>query len=139
MLKKDLKKFHKNCIKGLFRNRNNKNSKIIYGSFGLKSLENGLINARHIEATRRILSRKLKKIAKIWIRIKPLQFVTSKAGDKRMGKGKGAPLIKIFKVRCGLVLFEIEGSNSKINLALLKKAKKKLPFKIKIVSLNNNF
>ena len=65
MLKKFYKKFQKNCIRGLFRNRNNKNSKIIYGSFGLKSLENGLINAKHLEATRRILSKNLKKIAKI--------------------------------------------------------------------------
>lgn len=121
-------------MRGLFRNRNNKNSKIIYGSFGLKSLENGLVSFKHIESARRVLSKKLKKIAKIWIRINPQSSVTSKTGDRRMGKGKGDIISRIFKVRSGMVIFEIEGTSSKIIIDLLKKAKKKFPVKMKIIT-----
>lgn len=132
MLKKDLKKFYKNLMRGLFRNCNNKNLKIIYGSFGLKSLENGLISVKYIEFVRRILFRRLKKIVKIWIRIKLLNYVILKIGDRCMGKGKGVFLIKIFKICCGMILFEVEGIVLKIIIDLLKKVKKKLLIKMKV-------
>lgn len=135
ILQKDRKKFQKKSIKGLFRNRNNKCTKVMFGSFGLRSLENGYITSKILESTRRILSKKLKKIAKIWIRIKPNIFITSKTGDRRMGKGKGTPLLKIFKVSCGMVLFEVEGLNSQIICELLKKAKKKLPLKMRLLKI----
>ena len=51
-----------------------------------------------------------------------------------MGKGKGDPVTKIFKVRCGTILFEVEGVNTKTILDLLNKAKKKLPIKMKTIS-----
>jgi large subunit ribosomal protein L16 len=125
-------------MKGLYRNRNNKNSKIVYGSFGLKSLENGLISIKHLESARKVLSRRLKKIAKIWIRIKPMVPITAKVGDKRMGKGKGEVISRVFKIRCGMILFEVEGTNSQTIVELLKKSGKKIPIKLKIVILNNN-
>ena len=53
-----------------------------------------------------------------------------------MGKGKGVPVLKIFKIRCGMLLFEIEGLKTKIIINLLKTAKKKLPIKTKVVLIN---
>lgn len=133
MLKLKYNRYQKNPMRGLYRNRNNKNSKVVYGSFGLKSLENGFISFKHLESARKVLSRRLKKIARVWIRINPTLPATCKVGDKRMGKGKGEVISRIFKVRCGMVLFEVEGSNSQAIVELLKKAKKKIPVKMKVV------
>jgi ribosomal protein L16/L10AE len=51
-----------------------------------------------------------------------------------MGKGKGEVISRIFKVRCGMVLFEVEGNNSQAIVDLLKKAKKKIPVKMRVVA-----
>jgi len=138
LLKLKYIKHQKNPIKGLYKSRNNKNSKIVFGTIGLKSLENGYVSFKHLESTRRVLSRHLKKIAKIWIRINPKIPVTLKLGDKRMGKGKGDPVTEIFKVHVGMILFEIEGNNYQVIEELLKKAQKKLPVKTKVILINNS-
>ena len=133
MLKLKYNRYQKRPMKGLYRNRNNKSSKIVYGKYGLKSLENGFISFKHLESARKVLSRRLKKIAKIWIRIKPIIPVTAKVGDKRMGKGKGDVITHIFKVRSGMVLFEVEGNNNRAILDLLNKSSKKIPVKMKVI------
>ena len=51
-----------------------------------------------------------------------------------MGKGKGDIISRIFKVRSGMIIFEVEGISSKIIIDLLKKAKKKFPVKMKIIT-----
>lgn len=133
MLKLKYNRYQKRPIKGLYRNRNNKSCKIVYGKFGLKSLENGFISFKHLESARKVLSRRLKKIAKVWIRINPMVPVTAKVGDKRMGKGKGEVISRVFKVRSGMVLFEVEGNNNQAIIDLLNKASKKIPVKMKVV------
>ena len=133
MLKLKYNRYQKRPIKGLYRNRNNKSCKIVYGKFGLKSLENGFISFKHLESARKVLSRRLKKIAKVWIRINPMVPVTAKVGDKRMGKGKGEVISRVFKVRSGMVLFEVEGNNNQAIIDLLNKAGKKIPVKMKVV------
>lgn len=135
LLKLKYKKHQKVPIKGLYKNRSAKSSQIVYGNVGLISLENGFVTFKHLESTRRVLSKRLKKLAKIWIRIDPKIPKTVKLGDKRMGKGKGEVISQIFKVHSGVVLFELEGVNSNLNVELLKKAKKKLPVRTKIVLL----
>ena len=61
--------------------------------------------------------------------------VTAKVGDKRMGKGKGDVIANVFKVRSGFILFEVEGHNKKTIIEVLSLAKKKLPIKMKVVSI----
>ena len=135
LLKLKYKKRQKKPMKGMYRNRNSNISKIIYGNFGIKCLENSLIEFKHLEATRKFLSKRLKKIAKIWIRINPKYPVSQKMGDKRMGKGKGIPVTFIFKVRAGSVLLEIE-PNQFIEtyriINFINNAIKKLPMKAKV-------
>ena len=50
-----------------------------------------------------------------------------------MGKGKGIPVTKVFKVVKGTVVVEIESFFLNSVLILLRRAKKKLPIKLKIV------
>ena len=128
-----LKKLQKKPYKKKKISINNKLKNSLCGTYYIKALENGNITFKQLEAMRKVLSKDLKKISKIWIRIKPKMPITLKLGDKRMGKGKGDILNNIFKVYAGSVLFEIEGFNKKKIIILLKVAKKKLPIKTKLL------
>ncbi len=64
---------------------------VAFGDFGLKTLEDGWITAREIEASRIAITRFVKRGGKIWVRLFPDKPITKKAAETRMGKGKGAP------------------------------------------------
>ena len=63
---------------------------VAFGTYGLKAIEPGWITARQIEASRIVISRVVRKIGKMWIRIFPDKPVTARPAETRMGKGKGA-------------------------------------------------
>ena len=112
------------------------NTDIKFGSFGLQSLEGSHITANQIEATRRIITRKLKRLGRVWIRIFPHIPVTSKPTEVRMGKGKGAVSHFIAPVKPGTILFEIDGVPANIAKIALLTASKKLPIKCQFVNRN---
>jgi large subunit ribosomal protein L16 len=64
-------------------------NKVSFGEFGLKAIGRGRITARQIEAARRALTRKVKRGAKVWIRIFPDKPITKKPLEVRQGKGIG--------------------------------------------------
>ena len=82
---------------------------VAFGSYGLKAMEAGWITSRQIEACRVAISRVVRKIGKMWIRIFPDKPVTKKPAETRMGKGKGTPEYWVAVVKPGRILFEIEG------------------------------
>ena len=104
-----------------------------FGSYGLKTLGGGQISSRQIEAVRRVITRKLKRTGKLWIRIFPNIPVTKKPVSVRMGKGKGAVDHWVAVVKPGAVLFEINGLNKEMAYKVLKLASYKLPIKTKIL------
>ena len=88
MLRPKQTKFRKQR-KGKIRGLETRSNTIIFGEYGLKVLECGRISARQIEATRRAITRKVKRRGKLWIRMFPSVPVTAKPVEVRMGKGKG--------------------------------------------------
>ena len=50
-----------------------------FGEFGLKSLTCGWLTARQIEAARKTISHKTKRVGKLWIRVFPDKPYTKKA------------------------------------------------------------
>lgn len=60
------------------------------GSIGLKATESGVVTATILEAIRRAISRRIKKIGKMLIFIHPNVSLTKKAVGVRMGKGSGS-------------------------------------------------
>jgi large subunit ribosomal protein L16 len=89
-----------------------------FGSHGLKALEPNRVTAREIEAARRALTREMKRIGKVWIRVFPDVPVSKKPIEVRMGSGKGAPEFWVCRVKPGRILFEIDG----VDLATAKEA-----------------
>lgn len=100
-----------------------------FGKFGLVAQETGLLSARHIESTRQVINRYLKRKGKIWIRVFPDFPMTAKPTEVRMGKGKGAVQYWFCRVRKGKMLFEVDGSSDYTIRKAFSAAKKKLPLK----------
>lgn len=119
--------------KGKIRGKAHRGSNLDFGDFGLASLEHGKITARQIESSRVTISRHVKKIGKMFIRIFPDKPISKKPAETRMGKGKGAPEYWVAVVKPGRILFEMEGVSSDIARRALTLASHKLPIRTKIV------
>mgnify|MGYP001184492033 FL=1 len=103
------------------------------GSYGLKAKESGRITARQIEATRRAITRKMKRKGRVWIKIFPSVPITSKPVEVRMGKGKGNVNYWVSPVRQGQILYEVGGVTQEIGLQALRAGANKLPVLTKII------
>lgn len=120
-----------------FKGRNDgmatRGNKVSFGDFGIKSCENGLLNARQIEAARVALSRHIKRGGKIWIRIFPDKPITKKPLEVRQGSGKGNVEYWAAKVQAGTMLLEIGGVDEATAREALKLAGSKLPLKTQFI------
>ncbi|QDH14802.1 50S ribosomal protein L16 [Oecophyllibacter saccharovorans] len=104
-----------------------------FGAYGLKALEPERITARQIEASRRAITRAMKRAGRVWIRIFPDLPVSTKPAEVRMGSGKGNPEYWAARVKPGRILFEIEGVPPDVARLALSLAAAKLPIKTKFV------
>jgi large subunit ribosomal protein L16 len=106
---------------------------VSFGSYGLKAIESSWVTARQIEASRIVISRVVKKIGKMWIRIFPDKPVTARPAETRMGKGKGGLDHWVAVVKPGRIMFEIDGVSLEEAQRAFRDASHKLPMKTKIV------
>jgi large subunit ribosomal protein L16 len=109
-------------------------NKVSFGEFGLKAVERGRITARQIEAARRALTRKVKRGAKIWIRIFPDKPITKKPLEVRQGKGKGNVEYWVAQVQPGRMIYEMEGVPEELAREAFELAAAKLPLKTTFVA-----
>lgn len=108
-------------------------SSLNFGEFGLQALEPAWITSRQIEASRRAMTRYIRRGGKIWIRIFPDKPVTMRPAETRMGSGKGSPEFWVAVIKPGRVLFEITGVTEEIAREAMRLAAFKLPIKTKFV------
>ncbi len=123
------RKAFKGKIKGVAKG----GSSLTFGSYGLKALEPERVTARQIEATRRAVTRHMKRQGKVWIRVFPDLPVSAKPIEVRMGKGKGSIDRWVARVAPGRILFEIDGVSEDVAMEALRLGAAKLPVKTKIV------
>ena len=104
-----------------------------FGTYGLKALEPERITARQIEAARRAITRHIRRIGRVWIRIFPDVPVSTKPAEVRMGSGKGAPEYWICRVKPGRIMFELDGVPHDIAREAFELAAAKLPVATRFV------
>ncbi|HGG60200.1 MAG TPA: 50S ribosomal protein L16 [Gammaproteobacteria bacterium] len=124
------RKQHKGRNRGLAQNGN----KVSFGEYGLKATGRGRITARQIEAARRAMTRRVKRVGKIWIRIFPDVPVTKKPLEVRMGKGKGNVEYWVAKIQPGKMLYEMEGVDEETARDAFRLAAAKLPVPTQFVT-----
>jgi large subunit ribosomal protein L16 len=105
-----------------------------FGAYGLKATEPGRVTARQIEAARRAVTRHLKRVGRVWIRVFPDVPVSRKPAEVRMGSGKGTPEYWVCRVHPGRIMFEIDGVPQAIAEEAFELAAAKLSVKSKFVS-----
>lgn len=120
--------------RGTLKGRSKGAQTVFFGEYGLKAVEPVWMTAQQIEAMRVTISRKLKKVGKLFLRVFPNKPVTKKPAETRMGKGKGSPELWVAVVKRGRVVVEIEGLPEDESKKVLKLASQKLPMKTKFVS-----
>ncbi len=124
---------HRKTFKGKIKGDAKRGSQLSAGSFGLKTLEEGWITDRQIEAARVALTRHLKREGQVWINIFPDKPITKKPAEVRMGKGKGNPELWVAVVKPGRIMFEAEGVPLDTTREAMRLAAGKLPVKTKFV------
>lgn len=124
------RKMHRGRLKGIATKANT----IVFGDFGIQALEPIWLTSRQIEATRRSITRYVRRTGKIWIRVFPDKPITERAAESRMGSGKGTVSYWVATIKPGHILFEITGLEREAAFKVLKTASYKLPIKTKIVT-----
>jgi len=124
------RKAHKGRIHGTAKGATTLN----FGSYGLKSVEPARVSARQIEAARRAITRHMRRVGKLWIRVFPDVPISQKPAEVRQGKGKGTPEWWGARVKPGRIIFELDGVPREVAEEAFRLAAAKLPVKTKFVS-----
>ena len=120
--------------KGRNRGLAQRGNKVSFGEFGLKCLDRGQLTSRQIEAARRVVTRRVKRVGKLWIRVFPDKPITTKPLEVRQGKGKGNVEYWVAWVQPGSMLYEIEGISEDLAREALELAAAKLPVRTVFVT-----
>ena len=104
-----------------------------FGDFGLQAMESGWVTARQIEAARMAITRHVRRIGRLHIRIFPDKPISKKPLETRMGKGKGAPEEWVAVVKAGRVMYEIDGVTEDAAREAFRLAAHKLSIKTRFV------
>jgi large subunit ribosomal protein L16 len=120
--------------KGNNRGVSYRGSDVSFGDFGMQCLEPGRLTARQIEAARMAITRHVKRVGKLWIRIFPHRPVTKKPLEVRMGGGKGGVEEWAADVLPGRVMYELQGVDEKTAREAFRLAGHKLPVAFKFIT-----
>ena len=123
---------HRKVQRGKVKGNATRANNIDFGQIALVALEPVWLQARHIEAARVAINRKLERKGNVWLRVFPDKPITKKPSEVRMGKGKGAPEFWAANIKPDVILFEVGGIDIKLAEQALKLAADKLPIKTKI-------
>ena len=124
---------YRKAHKGRIHGNSKGGTALNFGKFGLKALEPERITARQIEAARRAITRHIRRVGRVWIRIFPDVPVSTKPAEVRMGSGKGSPEYWIARVKPGRIMFELDGVEREVAREAFALAAAKLPVATKFI------
>ena len=124
-----MRKPHRPDVRGVAARGNS----IAFGKYAMQATTGGWVSAQQIEASRRVISRFVKRGGKTWIRIFPHRPITSKGTQATMGGGKGVPDYYVAVVKPGTILFEMDGVTEKQAREAMHLAGYKMPVKTKVI------
>jgi large subunit ribosomal protein L16 len=133
MLQPKRTKFRK-MMKGRMRGEAKGGSDVSFGDFGLQATQPGYLTSRQIEAARIAITRTVRRMGKLYIRVFPDKPITKKPAETRMGKGKGGNEGYVAVIRPGRVMFELEGVDEALARKAFTNAHHKLPLNTQVIS-----
>ena len=124
---------HRKSQRGRIKGSASRGNKVVFGDFGLQTLEGGWIKAQTIEAGRIAAQQYIRGEGRLYIRIFPHKSITSTPLETRMGKGKGEPEHWVATVKPATILFELGGVTEEQAKVCFSRLAHKLPVKTRMV------
>ncbi len=100
---------HRKIQRGRIKGEATRGNDVVFGDFGLQTIEGGWVSAATLEAGRIAAQQYLRTEGRLYIRVFPHKSVTSIPLETRMGKGKGEPEFWAAVVKPGTIMYEISG------------------------------
>ena len=122
--------------RGRLKGKATRGNTLAYGDFGLVAAEPAWITSNQIEAARIAMTRYIRRVGKVWIKIFPDKPITEKPAETRMGSGKGSPEYWVAVVKPGRIMFEMNGVSEEVAREAMRLAGHKLPIKTKFIARN---
>ncbi len=124
---------HRKSQRGRIKGNATRGNRVVFGEFGLQTLEGGWISAQTIEAGRIAAQQYIRGEGRLYIRIFPHKSVTSIPLETRMGKGKGEPDFWAAVVKPGTVLYELSGVSEEQAKVCFARLAHKMPVRVRFV------
>ena len=124
---------HRKIQRGRIRGEATRGNDVVFGDYGLQTLQGGWISAATIEAGRIAAQQYLRSEGKLYIRMFPHKSITSIPLETRMGKGKGEPEYWAAVVKPGTVMYEITGVPEETAKMCFNRLAHKMPVKCRFV------
>ena len=124
---------HRKSQRGRIKGNASRGNKVVFGDFGLQTLEGGWSKAQTIEAGRIAAQQYIRGEGRLYIRIFPHKSITSTPLETRMGKGKGEPEHWVATVKPATILFELGGVTEEQAKVCFSRLAHKLPVKTRMV------
>ena len=124
---------HRKSQRGRIKGEASRGNRVVFGEFGLQTVQGGWISAATIEAGRIAAQQYLRTEGRLYIRIFPHKSITSIPLETRMGKGKGEPDYWAAVVRPGTVLYEISGVSEEAARMCFTRLAHKMPVRVRFL------
>lgn len=124
---------HRKSQRGRIKGNATRGNKVVFGDFGLQSLDGGWIKAQTIEAGRIAAQQYIRGEGRLYVRLFPHRSITSTPLETRMGKGKGEPEAWVATVRPGTILYELGGVTEAQAKVCFARLAHKMPVKVRLV------
>ena len=124
---------HRKSQRGRIKGSASRGNKVVFGDFGLQTLEGGWIKAQTIEAGRIAAQQYIRGEGRLYIRIFPHKSITSTPLETRLGKGKGEPEHWVATVQPATIMFELGGVTEEQAKVCFSRLAHKLPVKTRMI------
>ncbi len=124
---------HRKSQRGRIKGNASRGNRVVFGDYGLQTMQGGWISAATIEAGRIAAQQYLREVGHLYVRIFPHKPITSIPLETRMGKGKGEPEYWAAVVHPGTVLFEISGVAEDAARLCFQRLAHKMPVRVRFI------
>ena len=127
---------HRKSQRGRIKGSATRGNRVVFGDFGLQSLQGGWLKAQTIEAGRVAAQQYVRGEGRLYVRIFPHKSITSTPLETRMGKGKGEPEHWVATIKRGTILYELGGVTEEQARVCFARLAHKMPVKVRLVRRN---
>jgi large subunit ribosomal protein L16 len=124
---------HRKSQRGRIKGEATRGNRVVFGDFGLQTVQGGWIRATTIEAGRIAAQQYIRGEGRLYVRVFPHKSITARPLETRMGKGKGEPAAWVAVVREGTILYELGGVTEEQAKVCFARLAHKMPVKVRFV------